>query len=98
MSIIMDYLLNEKQMTEAVAKRMEKKISKYDDICNEFMYWLEHRLFKTDQPLVVEGYNAQDIQKLAPFMDVLGIYNFMVTLRDDPEKAKEYIDSGFKRK
>jgi len=28
----------------------------------------------------------------------LGVFNFMVTLRDEPAKAKEYIDGGFKRK
>jgi uncharacterized membrane protein len=98
MNTIMDYLLKEKQMTEVVASRTEKKISKYEDIRKEFEYWINNKTYNVDNPLVVVGYTAQDIYKLAPFMDGLGVFNFMVTLRDDPSKAKEYIESGFKRK
>jgi len=95
---IMDYLLKEKQMTEIVAKRTVEKISKYDDIRKEFEYWISNKSYNAENPLEVSGYTAQDILKLAPFMDGLGVFNFMVTLRDDPVKAKEYIDDGFKRK
>ena len=98
MNVIMEYLLNEKKMTETVAKRTVEKISKYEDIRNEFEFWIANKTYVKDSPLVVDGYSAQDIYNLAPFMDGLGVFNFMVTLRDDPEKAKEYIDGGFKRK
>ena len=98
MSTIMEYLLNEKKMTEVVAARTEKKMTKYEDIRNEFEFWIKNKVYNTDNPLVVGGYTAQDIYKLAPFMDGLGVFNFMVTLREDPAKAKEYIDGGFKRK
>jgi len=98
MNIIMDYLLKEKQMTEVVAARTEKKVSKYDDIRKEFEYWINNKTYNTDNPLAVGGYTARDIYNLAPFMDGLGVFNFMVTLREDPVKAKEYIDGGFKRK
>ena len=98
MNIIMDYILKEKQMTEIVAVRTEKKFSKYDDIRKEFEYWIKNKTYNADNPLVVGGYSARDIYILAPFMDGLGVFNFMVTLREDPAKAKEYIDGGFKRK
>ena len=98
MSIIMDYFLKEKHMTDIVAARMEKKVSIYEDIRQEFEYWIENKVYNPENPLVVGGYTAQDISGLAPFMDGLGVYNFMVTLRDEPEKAREYINSGFKRK
>lgn len=98
MGTVKEYLLKDKQMTEVVADRAEKKISKYGDIREEFEFWIENKAYKTENPLVVGGYTAQDICVLAPFMDALGVYSFMVTLRDDPAKAKEYIDSGFKRK
>jgi hypothetical protein len=94
----MDYLLKEKQMTEAVAARMEKKVSKYEDIRKEFEFWIMNKTYNKDNPLTVGGYSAQDIYSLAPFMDGLGVFNFMVTLREDPAKAKEYIEGGFKRK
>ena len=98
MSIIMGYLLNEKKMTAVVAARTEKKVAKHEDIRKELEFWIENKAYNTDNPLVVGGYTAQDIFGLAPFMDGLGVFNFMVTLREDPAKAKEYIDGGFKRK
>ena len=97
MNIIMEYLLNEKQLTGVVAELTEKNVSKYEDIRKEFELWLKNRAYNTDSPLVVGGYTAQDIYSLAPFLDGVGVYNFMVTLREDPAKAKEFIDDGFMR-
>ena len=90
--------MREKQMTEFAAAVAEKKISKYEDILKEFELWIEHRNYNTENPLVVGEYTAQDIYNLAPFLDGIGVFNFMVTLREDPVKAKAYIDGGFKRK
>jgi len=98
MNIIKEYLLKEKQMTEVIAERTEKKVSKYDDIRQEFEAWIENKTYNTDKPLTIGGYTAQDIYNLAPFLDGLGVFNFMVTLREDPAKAKEYIEGEFKRK
>ena len=98
MGIITEYLVKEKQMAEVIAARTEAKLSKYEDIRKEFEFWLINKTYNSDTPLAVGGYTAQDICKLAPFMDGLGVFNFMVTLREDPIKAKEYIDGGFKRK
>ena len=98
MNIIMDYLINEKQMTEVVAIRAESKLSKHKDILKELEVWIKNRFYNTENPLSVGGYTAQDIYKLAPFMDGLGVFNFLVTLREEPAKAKDYIDNGFKRK
>ena len=98
MNTILEYLLKEKQMTQVVAARTEKRVSKYEDIRKEFEFWIKNKVYNSDNPLIVCGYAAKDIYNLAPFMDGLGVFNFMVTLRDDPAKAKEYIDGGFKRK
>jgi hypothetical protein len=94
----MEYLFIEKQMTEIVAGRTHTKLSRHEDICREFESWIKTQAYNSDNPLAVDGYTAQDIYNLAPFMDGLGVFNFMVTLREDPAKAKEYIDGGFKRK
>ena len=98
MSVVMGYLLDEIKMSEALAKKAEEKISRYQDIREEFENWITNKSFIVDSPLIVGGYTAKDINSLAPFLDGLGVYNFLVTLREDPEKAKRYIDSGFKRK
>jgi hypothetical protein len=94
----MDYLLKEKKMTEMAAKHADEKISRYEDIRLEFEVWIQNGEYKTENPLTIENYSAMDIFKLAPFLDGLGVFNFMVTLREVPERAKKYIDSGFARK
>lgn len=85
-------------MTEIIATRHEEKVSKYEDIRQEFEFWIQNKTYNADSPLMIDGYTAQGLYNLAPFMDGLGIFNFMVTLRENPVKAKEYIDGGFKRK
>jgi hypothetical protein len=85
-------------MTEINAARAEQKIAKHADIRAEFEVWIASKSYPPDNPLTIGGYTAEDIFALAPFMDGLGVYNFMVTLREEPDKAKGYIESGFKRK
>ena len=97
MSAIMDYLLNIKKMPERKAKTFCEKVSKYGDIRAEFENCIENGDYP-ENTLVIEGYSARDISKLAPFMDGIGIYAFMVTLRENPERAKGYIKEGFKRR
>ncbi len=71
------------------------KITKYPDICLEFEKWIVTRKYETENPVKIEGYTAKDIAKLAPFMKGLGVYNFMITLRENPEDALWYIKKGF---
>lgn len=95
---IMLYLLNEKNVSEAAAKVICKTVCKYDDIKKEFETWLETRTFPEESGLRIEGYTAYDIAEREPSLDGIGVYNFMVTLRENPQKAKEYIDKGFPKK
>jgi hypothetical protein len=94
----MDYLLNEKEQKPAVAAKLEEKVSRHDDIRQEFEEWLATRTYRENSPLVIEGYTARDIFQLAPTLDGIGVYNFLVTLRDNPEWAHEHIAGGFKHK
>lgn len=96
MNEIIKYLIEEKQESPVVARVLEKSLVKYDDIKEGFLKWLSGREY-TDQP-VVGGYSAKDIHELQPTMDAAGVYQFLVTLRDNPEKAKEYLNNNFARK
>ena len=49
----------------------------------------------SDAKLEVNGYTAGDICGMAPLLDGIGVYNFLVDLRDNPEAAQKAIDSGF---
>lgn len=98
MDLIVKYFIEEKAVTEVVAKVLSKPLLKYEDIKNEFLYWLENRTFDCPNPIVINKYTAAMVAELAPHLDVAGVYNFMVTLRDNPKKAQDYLDNSFQRK
>lgn len=93
----MNYLIDVLNQTERAAKRNFEKLSKYDDIKSEFEMWIGTQEYPADG-IEVEEYNAAKISELAPFMNSVGVYNFLVTLRDDPVLAKQTIADGFPRK
>lgn len=94
----MDYFINEKGTTKPVAKVLTKSLTKYPDIQAEFVEWIAMRNYDFPSPLTIEGYTAKQIHEIEPSLDAAGVYNFMVTLRDDPEKARDYIKRGFPTK
>ena len=98
MSQITAYFIQKEGVTPVVAAILAKSLEKYDDIKNEFIYWIENNSFEGENPLTINGYTAKSIHELAPQLDGAGVFNFMVTLRDNPEKAQEYIDRGFPTK
>lgn len=98
MEKIINYFINEKQTTLVIANVLAKSLLKYSDIEEEFVYWLDNRDFDSPNALKINGYTAKEISKIAPKLDASGIYNFLITLRENPEKAEEYINNGFPRK
>lgn len=98
MEKIIRYFMEEKAVTEVVAKILARSLCKYEDIKEEFIYWIDNRTFDIPNGLSINGYSASKIYEIAPFMDAAGVYNFMVTLRDAPEKAEKYIKNGFPQK
>jgi len=98
MDIIINYLVNERNQKPEIAAKIASSFGRHDDIRAELETWLVRRAYPKDNPLTVEGYTAEMISKLAPFMDGVGAYNFLVTLRERPENGKRIIAEGFKRK
>lgn len=98
MEKITSYLINERNQKPEAAAKIASPFEKHDDIRAELEWWIRRREYPQDNPLTVEGYMAEDISKLAPFMDGVGVYNFMVTLRERPDSAKRIIAEGFPRK
>ena len=98
MEKIINYLVNERNQKQEVAAKIASPFERHDDICVELENWIERREYTRDNPLMVEGYTAKMISELAPFMDGVGVYNFMVTLRERPENGKRIIVEGFPRK
>jgi len=98
MSIISDYLINSRKQKPEVAAKISAPFDKHEDIHAELEKWIERQAFPQDNPVAVENYTAEMIAKLAPFMDGVGVYNFLITLRERPESAKRIIAEGFPRK
>ena len=98
MNKIINYLINERNQKPEVTSKIVSPFENYDDIRAELETWIERRAFVQENPLTIEGYTAEAISKLAPFMDGVGVYNFMVTLRERPDNAKRIIAEGFQRK
>ena len=98
MKKIIEYLVNRCNQRPEVAVRIASSFEKHDDIRTELEMWIEEGEYSQENPLMIEGYTAVAISELATFMDGVGVYNFMVTLRERPETAKEIIAKGFPRK
>lgn len=98
MEKIINYLVNVRNQKRAVADKISESLAKHNDIRAELENWIECRAYPQENPLAIEGYTAEMIAKLAPFMDGVGVYNFMVTLRERPDNAKRIMSEGFPRK
>ena len=98
MEKIIDYLVNVRNQKLEVATKVSLPFKRHDDIRIELEYWIENQEFTKDNPLTIEGYTAEMIFTLAPFLDGVGVYNMMVALRECPERAKRMIAAGFPRK
>lgn len=98
MEKIINYLVSVRKQKPEVAAKISEPLAKHSDIRAELETWLESQEYPQDKPLTIEGYTAEMISKLAPFMDGVGVYNFLVTLRERPDNAKRIIAAGFPRK
>jgi hypothetical protein len=98
MENIVNYLINARNQKPEVAAKVSLSFEKHNDIRTELERWIERQAYPHDNPLTIEGYTAEAISKLAPFMDGVGVYNFMVTLRERPDNAKRIIAEGFPRR
>ena len=95
--LICDYLISEGDGL-IVIKQLYKPLSRHEDILGELCQCIRQDSFEIDNPITVEGYTAKDIHERAKFMNYMGIYLFLVSLREQPEWAKEQIQKGWPRK
>lgn len=89
------YLARERGcLSPVVQDLMIAKITKYEDILEDFAWWLKDRNYERTS-VEVNGYTAKEIFKMAPRLDGIGVFNFLVTLRDNPDTAQKIIAEGF---
>ena len=95
---IVNYLVNSRNQKPEVAVKLASAFERHDDIRTELELWIEQQEYTRNKPLTIEGYTAEMISRFAPFMDGVGVYNFLVTLRERPDNGKRIIAEGFPRK
>ncbi len=98
MEKIVNYLINVKKQKPGAASKIAAPFEKHDDIRTELEEWIEQQVYPKENQIIVESYTAEAISKLAPFMDGVGVYNFLITLREHPENGKRIITEGFPRR
>ncbi len=93
--LIGTYLAREKGYSEAAAWRLFEKVTKYEDIRQEFVHWLRTRNYEVDDPVTVNGYNALAVLDASPELDGIGVFNVLVDLRDQEDEMMDMIESKF---
>ncbi len=81
------------EYSEKVLKGFENNLTKYDDIKDEFLHYV--RTGENLSKIKVEGYSVKDILNLNKTFHVIGAYNFLIFLREDPLTALDIIKKGF---
>lgn len=79
-------------------KRKMYVFEKHKDIAVEFEQWIESGCYSKEGAISIEGYTAEKLAKLSPYIDGEQAFVLLAELRDNPDKAKERIARGFKIK
>lgn len=96
-SLIKDYLrtvsdYSEKRLTSIVSKLIAHK-----DVYFEFYDYVLYEQFPEEDAIVVEGLSAQQLATNYP-LSPLGAYNYLIYLREMPEKALADLKAGLPTK
>lgn len=90
------YILGLGDISDGQKNKYIERFARNADIMNEFGEWIENGEFVTNEKtVVVDGYSAVKIAEVAPALEGLGVYNFLIDLRENPEEAKKAITEGF---
>jgi len=96
---IMDYFVNELGETPRRAQEMCSKLERHPDIANEFRSWLKGRSFPSENEncVTVEGYCARKLSETT-YLEPIGVYNYLIYLRENPKDALLSLKKGLPRK
>lgn len=95
--LIKEYLQKEIGLTEKRACQECVGIQKHPDIESEFILYIQSGWEKVSEaPIVVEGFSAEKLYNQYS-LSVVGAYNYLIYLREDPEEALEFLKKGLPR-
>ena len=93
---IITYLINIAKLTEKRALASYEKLNQHEDILNEFANCINEEQFNyCDNGIIVEGYSAKSLkEKVGNKLSDLGVYKYLIYLREKPDEAKQNLDAG----
>ena len=96
---IKKYLSEKESATDVVVKRLVERYHDHPDIANEFEYWIRKKQFIEENPVTESGYTAKRLyEEYGNILEIQGVFSLLITLREEPDKALNYIKEGFPRK
>lgn len=94
---ITEYILHHMKLSQTRAEKSYEKIARHADIRKEFYLYIMNDEVFTPNPIKVEGFTAQHLVTNYP-LSVLGAYNYLIYLREMPEKALADLKAGLPTK
>ena len=91
--LVRDHLKAYTTYSEERLDMIIEKLHTHGDVFFEFYFYVLYEEFE-EYPITVEGYTAQYLKENYK-LTVLGAYNYLIYLRDKPEKALADLKSGF---
>ena len=83
-------------MSEKRAQNIIKDLGRHKEVYYEFAYYVKNKHFSQDS-IIVEGYTAEQLYNNYP-LSVIGAYNYLVYLLEEPKEALSNLKAGLPRK
>ena len=91
-TILKNYFINDKKMSESRAEAACEKLLSHLDIASEFAEYCITGKF-SENPLKIKAYTAEQLYNTT-CLTVMGAYNYLVFLRENPEDALYQLKQG----
>lgn len=93
-SVIKEYLKSNMNLSKKRISQEYVGLKAHSDIECEFAFYIENGWDskKTDW-ISIEGFTARELHEKYP-LSVLGAYNYLIYLREEPEEALAFLQKG----
>lgn len=94
---ITEYILHHMKLSQTRAEKSYEKIARYTDVRKEFYQFIMDGEVFPPNPIKVEGFTAHHLATNYS-LSVLGAYNYLIYLREMPDKALADLKAGLPTK
>ena len=95
--IIIQYLVNECGKNEVFVKNCLEKMEKHPDVMSAFVEWISVRDFNNIHAPTVCGIDVMKLHNTGKLTPV-GVFNYLIYLRNNPKEALDALEKGLPRK